>query len=62
MQSEKVTKPKTINQETWECNQRWLILMNTQSEQHRKIRDPRLYRQSSKQQLITPASPQSTDT
>ncbi|MGH1440576.1 MAG: hypothetical protein ACRBBR_10720 [Cellvibrionaceae bacterium] len=40
--------------EVLEANRRWLALVNAQSENHRENRDPRLYRQSSKDKLITP--------
>lgn len=38
-------------------NKRWLKLMSEQSEQNRKSRDPRLYRQSSQTDLIRPQLP-----
>lgn len=43
-----------ITPETLEANQRWIKLMNEESERHRKTRDPRLYRESSTKKLITP--------
>jgi len=50
-QSQSVSKPDVL-----EANRRWLALVNAQSEDHRQNRDPRLYRQSSKTKLITPAT------
>ena len=50
-ESKQPVKPEIV-----EANQRWLKLMNTQADIHRQSRDPRLYRQSSKQKLIAPLS------
>ena len=55
METDKVTRPDLISEEVWEGNQRWLKLMAAQAEQHRQMRDPRLYRQSASQHLIQPA-------
>ena len=54
METSKVTKPDDVTDEIWEDNQRWLKLMTAQAEQHRRIQDPRLYRQSASQHLIRP--------
>lgn len=40
-------------------NERWLKLMAEQADQHRKARDPRLYRQTSQNTLIRPPLPDS---
>jgi hypothetical protein len=54
MEKEVVTKPEGISESVWSDNQRWIKLMSQEAEQHRKIRDPRLYRQSSKRRLLSP--------
>ncbi|MFT6387076.1 MAG: hypothetical protein ACJAUP_000446 [Cellvibrionaceae bacterium] len=52
----------TIELDVLETNKRWLSLMNTQSEAHRKSRDPRLFRQAAKQKIIVPPSVKQANT
>ncbi|MEO0442164.1 MAG: hypothetical protein AAFZ92_00270 [Pseudomonadota bacterium] len=54
MKTDIPTKPESIDDDTWQDNQRWIKLMASQAEHNRDTRDPLLYRQSTHKGLISP--------
>ena len=57
MKTETITKPEHVDTATWQANQQWLQLMSAQASIHRQQQDPRLFRQSARQSLISPVKP-----